>query len=105
GLTLLYRGDRTFTDDDRRFILTLARLCAQAIERSRLFEAERDAKQNAERANRLKDEFLAVVSHELRTPLNAVLGWTDMLRNGILDDERRNRALEATFSKAHRQAQ
>jgi PAS domain S-box-containing protein len=105
GLTLLYRGDRTFTDDDRRFILTLARLCAQAIERSRLFEAERDAKQNAERANRLKDEFLAVVSHELRTPLNAVLGWTDMLRNGILDDERRNRALEAIFSNARRQVQ
>ena len=105
GLTLLYRGDRTFSDDDRRFILTLARLCAQAIERSRLFEADREAKQHAERANRLKDEFLAIVSHELRTPLNAVLGWTDMLRGGILDEPRRTRALDAVFSNAQRQVQ
>jgi signal transduction histidine kinase len=41
---------------------------------------EQDARAEAERANRLKDDFLAVLSHELRTPLNAVLGWVQIVQ-------------------------
>src|SRR4029453_7263561 len=56
--------------------------------------AEQAARAAAERANRLKDQFLAVVSHELRTPLNAILGWADMLRRGRLDEARPDRSTE-----------
>ena len=55
-------------------------------ERARLFR-EQAAREEAETANRLKDEFLVTLSHELRTPLNAVLGWTSLLRQSLRHPE------------------
>ncbi|MEP6569201.1 MAG: PAS domain S-box protein [Acidobacteriota bacterium] len=74
-------------------------------ELARLFERERVARADAEKANRLKDEFLATLSHELRTPLNAVIGWSQMLNSGRLDSENSKHAQEVIERNAWAQKQ
>ena len=63
-------------------------------ERARLLAGEQKLRAQAEEANRLKDEFLAVISHELRTPVNAIVGWTTMLRSGKADQQLFDKGLE-----------
>ena len=72
---------------------------------AQLLVSERTALADSEKANRLKDEFLATLSHELRTPLNAVIGWSRMLKSGRLDKESAMHALEVIERNAWAQKQ
>jgi PAS domain S-box-containing protein len=99
------REASTSSDDDLRFMSLVGDRVALAIERISLYNLERNARAQAEEANRLKDQFLATVSHELRTPLNAILGWARMLTSGRIDEETSKHALEVIERNARVQAQ
>ena len=72
-------------------------------ERERLLGREQAARQEAEAANRVKDQFLAVVSHELRTPLGSILMWTTMLKSGSNMDNKLPAAIEVIDRNARLQ--
>ncbi|MEH1805222.1 hybrid sensor histidine kinase/response regulator [Nostoc sp.] len=74
-------------------------------ERDRLLQLEQTARAEAEAANRIKDEFLAVLSHELRSPLNPILGWAKLLQSRKFDQESLNKALKTIERNAKLQAQ
>jgi len=69
-----------------------------------LIEQLAEARELAEKHNRIKDAFLATVSHELRTPLNAILGWARMLASGQLEASKQPRAITAIERNAVAQA-
>nr|MDZ8097146.1 PAS domain S-box protein [Nostoc sp. DedSLP01] len=74
-------------------------------QRIHLLQQEQAAREQAETANRIKDEFLAVLSHELRTPLNPILGWSRLLQSQKLDAVKTTEALKTIERNAKLQAQ
>ncbi len=101
-----------FTSADEAMLMQLAQMAAIALENARLYTAEQAARaiaeasrEEAEAANRIKDEFLAVLSHELRSPLNPILGWIKLLRSGKLNAQKTTYALETIDRNAKLQTQ
>lgn len=84
--------------------------CAMAIfdgyrkNEAALLERERRALEEAQRANQLRDEFMAVIAHELRSPLASILLWEQVLRNPAVDSDTRTSALDAIHESATGQA-
>lgn len=98
--------------NDRGEVIGASKIARDNTERKRAeeairaaYEQESAARAEAELANRLKDEFLATVSHELRSPLNSILGWSRMLNEKRLDEEKSALALEIIHKSANAQNQ
>lgn len=105
ALDFSFRQPRSFSPDERIFMLILAQQCAQALERARLYEAERQSRAEAESALKARDVFLSIASHELKTPLTALLGYAQLLQQRLGQSEidaRNQRALDVLVGQAVR---
>ncbi len=76
-----------------------------ATERRQALAREKEARLEAEAANRVKDEFLSTLSHELRTPLTAIMGWSDLLLHDEVESGKQRQAIETIARNANSQGQ
>jgi signal transduction histidine kinase len=84
GLFFGHEKVGVFSEREERLVVGVAGWAAVAMDNARLYAGERQAREGAEAAARIKTEFLATMSHEFRTPLNAVLGYAQLLELGVL---------------------
>ena len=101
-LSFYTKREHQFSAKEVEFLATLAAQAAIAIQNSRLFENLRRHAEELRQANTVKDEFLSVMSHELRTPLSVVMGYTGMVKEGMLGEinPKQKEALQKVLSRA-----
>lgn len=104
-LSFASRSRTHFTPEEANLLQLVCDQMAIALERSNLLNSIQQQAEELQRANQIKDEFLAVLSHELRSPLNPILGWTQLLQNGKLDAARQQEALATIERNAKLQTQ
>jgi two-component system, chemotaxis family, CheB/CheR fusion protein len=97
--TMLLNAARLESKDGRpeRLLLSIENISERKLaeeDLKNLMHKEQAARAQAEAANRVKDEFLAMVSHELRSPLTAIVGWTHLLKGGKLGPSESERAIQ-----------
>jgi PAS domain S-box-containing protein len=79
--------DRAMTDDKLPLAEVLAERAALAIENSKLYTEQVQARRKVEDLSRLKDEFLSIASHELRTPVTSIKGYTQLAKMLIKEND------------------
>jgi PAS domain S-box-containing protein len=104
GSRVISGSRQVLVRDERGGTSLVLEINRDITERRRSEEERERLYLEAERANRVKDEFLSTLSHELRTPLNAILGWSHMLAAGALEGEREQHAVQAIARNAEVQA-
>jgi signal transduction histidine kinase len=83
GLVLCRKTPGAFAPETVELVQTLANQSVLAIENAELFEELERKGRELEAASRHKSQFLANMSHELRTPMNAILGFTELVQDGV----------------------
>ena len=105
SLGLAYPAPRPFDEDEQALLLALADQCAQSLGRARLYEAERIAREQAQEAIRVRDEFLSVASHELRTPLTSLQARAQLALRRIRRDGADIAQVTVAFEEIQRQTE
>lgn len=88
-----------FTADDAQILTTLARQLSVALSNAELYEEQLETAERLREVDRLKSEFLASMSHELRTPLNSIIGYAEVMLDGL--DGPLNEEMEEDISAIH----
>jgi len=94
-----------FDEEQGDHLMAIARQMGIALENRELFDNLRASRDDLEKANKVKDEFLSVMSHELRTPLNVVVGYTGMIMDGLLGEvnDKQKEAMEKVINRTNDQ--
>lgn len=95
---VMAESERAFEEQDLWLAESLGDRAAVALENARLYG-------EAQRVNRIKDEFLATLSHELRTPMNVIQGYAELLREPDINDAERAESVDAIYRNAMSQTQ